>query len=226
MRLVRTAVIILPVALALGCASRQKQGDATAALPKPPRAYPFAGPTLVPLPGPLLTPPGGLPYALRRTFRTPLRIAGNLDVPLRQQWKYIVIHHSATDEGSANTFDRFHKERGWRGVGYDFVIGNGNGSADGLVEVTFRWEEQVPGAHAGDKEYNEYGIGICLVGDFDNEYPTPRQMQALVALVNGLQERCRIPTSNVLMHRQVRPGGTHCPGRYFPFYEFVSLLDH
>jgi N-acetyl-anhydromuramyl-L-alanine amidase AmpD len=64
------------------------------------------------------------------------------------------------------------------------------------------------------------------VGDFDNDYPTARQMQALVALVNELQERCHIPTSNVLMHRQVRPGGTRCPGRNFPFYEFISLLDH
>jgi hypothetical protein len=224
MRLVRAVAIFLPVALALGCASHQKQGEVTSTVAKPASGY--VGQALMPRLGPVPTPPRGLPYGLRRTFRTGPRIAGNLDVPIRQHWKYIVIHHSATEEGSAGTFDRFHKERGWRGVGYDFVIGNGNGSPDGLVEVTFRWEEQMVGAHAGDKEYNEYGIGICLVGDFDNDYPTARQMQALVALVNELQERCHIPTSNVLMHRQVRPGGTRCPGRNFPFYEFISLLDH
>jgi len=213
------------VAIAVGCASHKKQETVTIAVPQSPatsRTWEAPMPRLSLSP----VPPGAAPYGLRRTFRTALRVVGDLDVPLRRQWKYIVIHHSATDEGNAATFDRFHKEKGWRGIGYDFVIGNGNGSPDGLVEVTFRWEEQTVGAHAGDPEYNEYGIGICLVGDFDKEYPTPKQMQALATLVNELQERCHIPTSNVVMHRQVRPGGTDCPVRNFPFYDFISMVDH
>ena len=167
-----------------------------------------------------------LPFAVRRTLRPSLQVSGRLDVALRRQWRYIVIHHSATDEGNEQTFDRFHKDRGWRGIGYDFVIGNGRGSPDGRIEVTFRWEQQEVGAHAGEREYNEYGIGICLVGDFDKDEPTPKQMQALVGLVNRLQESCGIPTRNILMHRQVRPAGTHCPGKNFPFYDFISQLDH
>ncbi len=225
MRLAGVAAVLPVLAVALGCASHpqaEKVPKPAPRPPRPPRAQSVSFPRLNPLPMPTRL----LPYTLRRTFRTRPRISGDLSVPLRQAWKYIVIHHSATDEGNAATFDRFHKERGWRGVGYDFVIGNGNGSPDGLVEVTFRWEEQIVGAHAGDPEYNEYGIGICLVGDFDSGYPTPRQMQALVALVNELQERCGIPAGNVYMHRQVRPGGTHCPGRNFPWYDFISMLDH
>ena len=71
------------------------------------------------------------------------------DVTIRRTWKYIVIHHSATDSGSAASFDRSHRKRGWDGLGYHFVIGNGRGTGDGVVEVGYRWTRQVTGAHAG-----------------------------------------------------------------------------
>src|SRR5574342_132619 len=49
------------------------------------------------------------------------------------QWKYIVIHHSATEKGNAARFDEYHrKKRGWEyGLAYHFVIGNGTLSGDG-----------------------------------------------------------------------------------------------
>ncbi|MFO8007039.1 MAG: peptidoglycan recognition family protein, partial [Candidatus Brocadiia bacterium] len=162
-------------------------------------------------------------YAVRSVPARPDAI-GRLDVPLRRDWRYIVVHHSFTQAGSEEVFDRYHKRKGWLGVGYHFVIGNGQGSRDGAVEVTFRWERQLHGAHAGVKEYNEHGVGICLVGDFEEGYPTARQMRSLVSLVNYLQERCRIPTSRLLLHRHLK--NTRCPGQNFPFYEFVSLLEH
>jgi hypothetical protein len=159
----------------------------------------------------------------------PPRVAGKLDVPVRRKWKYIIIHHSQTAQGSEAIFDRYHKEeRRWKGVGYDFVIGNGKGSPDGLVEVTFRWEQQMTGAHAASKGnvYNRDGIGICLVGDLEKSYPTARQMEALVGLVNYLQNRCRIPTTNIMGHKHVPGASTKCPGRNFPWYEFYALIDH
>lgn len=148
-------------------------------------------------------------------------------MPLRRRWQYIVIHHSGTAEGSEATIDRYHREHNrWRGIGYDFVICNGRGGADGLVQVTFRWERQMDGAHAGSQEHNKHGIGICLVGDFDAAQPTPKQMEALVGLINYLQNRCQIPTSSILLHHHVRAGPTRCPGSHFPFYELLSMLDH
>jgi len=159
--------------------------------------------------------------------RRPAKVAGYLDAPLRRRWKYIVIHHSGTDAGGEAIFDRYHKEHNhWLGVGYDFVIGNGRGAEDGLVEVTFRWEKQLQGAHANQREYNQHGIGICLVGNLEKDHPTAGQMDALVGLVNYLQERCDIPTDHIVGHRHIRPGGTRCPGRNFPWYEFYSRLNH
>ncbi|MFQ5589758.1 MAG: peptidoglycan-binding protein, partial [Phycisphaerae bacterium] len=51
------------------------------------------------------------------------------------RWTTIVIHHSATETGGASLFDRFHRKRGWDGLGYHFVIGNGTDTPDGLIEV-------------------------------------------------------------------------------------------
>ena len=58
------------------------------------------------------------------------------------RWTCIVIHHSATDEGNAERFDRMHKAKGWDELGYDFVIGNGTDTRDGQVEVGPRWPVQ------------------------------------------------------------------------------------
>ena len=176
-----------------------------------------------PGPQPLALATGSPAYEYRRYVRP--AITGRLGVPLGRRWDSMVIHHSSTPSGSAAIFDRYHREKlGWQGVGYDFVIGNGRGSADGTIEVTFRWERQIHGAHAGVQQYNEHGIGICLVGDFERSYPTQAQVESLVWLVTYLQERCGIPTSHVLLHRHVK--NTRCPGENFPFYKLLSLLPH
>jgi N-acetylmuramoyl-L-alanine amidase len=37
--------------------------------------------------------------------------------------KYIIVHHSATVQGSAESFANYHvKNNGWPGIGYHFVI--------------------------------------------------------------------------------------------------------
>lgn len=139
-------------------------------------------------------------------------------VPLRRDWKHIVIHHSASAFGSASQIDKWHRDKGWDGLGYDFVIGNGTGSADGQVEVGYRWRQQLVGAHAqtpGPSNYmNEHGIGIVLVGDFNRTKPTALQMRSLERLAEFLIGYCRIPQSQVLLHEDVK--GTECPGRHFP----------
>lgn len=129
-------------------------------------------------------------------------------------WRWIVVHHSATDFGSAQKFDRDHRAQGWDELGYHFVIDNGKGGPDGRVEIGPRWTKQKHGAHAktADDRYNNFGIGICLVGNFDNGPPTPKQMQALAELIAFLQFQYGIPPGNVIGHRDTK--ATACPGRY------------
>jgi hypothetical protein len=149
------------------------------------------------------------------------------NVEANRSWTSIVIHHSATHEGGATSFARFHAKKWQNGLGYHFVIGNGSETSDGQVEVGPRWlhqNEGIPGAHAGVEEFNKHGIGICLVGDFDRELPTPKQLTALRTLVKQLMARYGIPKSRIVGHGQIRIGHTDCPGRMFPMGEFLAGL--
>jgi len=137
-----------------------------------------------------------------------------------RDWKYIILHHSASVRGSAQTFDEWHRARGWRCLGYDFVIGNGQDQGDGFIVAGPRWYRQESGAHANSNEYNEHGIGICLVGNFEERPPTPAQWNAVRALVRELRQRYHISSENIAGHNQIRRGGsTACPGRLFPLQQ-------
>jgi len=141
------------------------------------------------------------------------------DVSARN-WTSIVLHHSATEGGSAASFDAYHRnQKGWQSLGYHFVIGNGSGTPDGVIEVGPRWSRQKVGAHANSAEYNRHGIGICLVGNFEHSLPTEAQIKATKALVVALAERFNIEPDRIIGHCDIREGGTACPGRHFPMDE-------
>lgn len=149
-------------------------------------------------------------------------------VPSRP-WTFIVLHHTATEEDDVASIDSVHRRRRdasgrpWLGIGYHFVIGNGKKMADGQIEATFRWHEQIHGAHAGTVQHNERGIGICLVGNFERHPPTPRQVAATKRLVKMLADRYGIGSENVIKHSDVK--ATACPGRLFPFDEIVDEVS-
>ena len=134
-----------------------------------------------------------------------------------RKWRYIVIHHSATEVGSAARFDREHRARidHVYGLGYHFVIGNGRGTADGAVEVGPRWKGQRAGAHAGVQKYNSLGIGICLVGNFEKSVPTKKQREALAKLLQFLMKRFGVRPADVKRHSDIVQ--TKCPGKRFPW---------
>jgi len=145
-----------------------------------------------------------------------------------RDWKYIVLHHTATTSGSVESIHEAHLKRTdksgnhWLGIGYHFVIGNGNGMADGEIEPTFRWKQQMHGAHAGgaNKEYNQRGIGICLVGNFENAPPSAAQRRAVKLLVETLKAEYHIASSQVVAHKDIR--ATECPGKLFPMSEVAG----
>lgn len=149
-------------------------------------------------------------------------------LPDTKRWRYIVIHHSATEIGNAELFDKGHRRRGfWNGLGYHFVIDNGtSGTRNGQIETSHRWNHQMDGAHCNAGDMNKIGIGICLVGNFNDEQVSASQMESLVWLVRKLQAKYHIPTSRILRHRDV-PGkqGTDCPGSQFPWSAFRKHLS-
>ena len=142
------------------------------------------------------------------------------------KWKYIIIHHSATDQGSSLAFHKSHLAKGWdRDVGYHFIINNGHGEkADGFIEVSPRWLKQQDGAHCKASDMNTKAIGICLVGNFNQDKMTRAQMDSLVDLVSQLQKYYHIPDDHVMGHGQVHGSSTECPGKSFPWTEFNHRL--
>jgi len=148
---------------------------------------------------------------------------GKEDKPEVNNPEYIIIHHSATKQGDAETFRRAHMANGWRDIGYHYVIGNGTYSGDGEVE-TGRPENE-SGAHCSADGMNFKSIGICLVGNFDIDKPSIAQMEALERLCRDIMARYKIPVSRVLGHGEVKGAATNCPGKNFDMAEFRKRLE-
>jgi hypothetical protein len=139
----------------------------------------------------------------------------------RARWKSIVIHASGSPVGSPASISAGQRALNIAGLGYQFVIGNGRGMDDGELHVGYRWLDQLRGAHAAGSKadwYNDYAIGICLVGDGERRPFTDAQVRRLVQVVSALARELKIPPGNILLHSDV--AGTDDPGRYFPAAAF------
>lgn len=141
-------------------------------------------------------------------------------------WRWIVVHHSATPSGGAVAFDKMHRAKGWDELGYHFVIGNGTDTRDGQVEVGSRWPKQKWGAHAKtpDNQYNNFGIGICLVGNFDVDRPTAAQLKSLAKLVAYLEKTYHISPDHVIGHKDTGKS-TDCPGFHTSLVEIRRMAS-
>ena len=112
----------------------------------------------------------------------------------------IIVHCSATREGddsiNAEVIDRWHKARGWKGIGYHFVI-----LLDGKIE-TGRMINKC-GAHT--KGYNCSSIGICYIGGVEKngktpkDTRTPKQIASMLELLRVLRKM--YPDAKIHSHR-------------------------
>lgn len=136
----------------------------------------------------------------------------------RGRWRHVVLHHSGIEDGNAKAYGSAHQRRGMEnGLAYHFVIGNGRDSAEGGIEIGPRWLKQLDGGHVRSREFNEHGIGICLVGNFEARQPSTKQLESLTALVDWLRDDAPLGAKpRFTVHRWVDKNHTVCPGRFFP----------
>ncbi len=146
----------------------------------------------------------------------------------RERWSGIVIHHLGEPFGTPESIHRRHLSWGYQGLGYHFLVGNGNGLSNGQIHVGYRWIEQLPGAHVvgeAGQGHNEHSIGICMIGNGDSQSFTDRQMRHLSRLVQRLQQEFDIPADAVHLHTDLAPN-VSSPGTLFPRADFRSqILD-
>ena len=111
----------------------------------------------------------------------------------------IIIHCSATREGQnidAEIIDGWHKARGWRGIGYHYVV-----LLDGIIEYG-RPVKDI-GAHC--QGHNSNSIGVCYIGGVEQDGTTPKdtrtceQKEALILLIRVL--KLLHPTATIYGHR-------------------------
>lgn len=114
----------------------------------------------------------------------------------------IILHCAATPEGkvfTAKDIDRMHKQRGFKKIGYHYVI-----DLDGTVEKGR--EESESGAHAVN--HNSKSIGICYIGGVAKDGKTPKdtrtkeQKIAMYELVDKMMKKYNIPLDKVYGHYQ------------------------
>lgn len=160
------------------------------------------------------------------------------------QIKRLVIHCSDSPFGNALLIDKWHKERGFKMIGYHYVILNGFPSShqlkskqrwnflDGSIEcgrdldTDLELEKNEVGAHAYG--FNRESVGICLIGK-EGKF-TPRQFYTLRILLNELRGRFNLSTSAVVGHYELNPDKT-CPDinmdhlrQYLNDYNKIALL--
>lgn len=140
------------------------------------------------------------------------------------RWQWVVAHHSAIKYGNAEIYDRAHRERGMEnGLAYHFVIGNGIDSGDGEIEIGPRWRKQLDGGHVHREDLNKIGIGICLVGNFEETKPTTKQIAALKELIDYLKTSTWGKKLKFTVHKEAEPGRTLCLGKNFPITQMHAI---
>lgn len=152
-----------------------------------------------------------------------------------RNWKYIVIHHSATvDNPQTDNWEairRWHTGENpqsplnWRDIGYHL----GFEYVNGKPEVRYGRSLSVSGAHAsvkGNRYFNEKGIGFCIIGNFEVQHPPQSLLKLAQLMAMQYQFLFDIPRQNVIGHNEatalLNKGVplTACPGTFLDMDDF------
>jgi N-acetylmuramoyl-L-alanine amidase len=124
--------------------------------------------------------------------------------------QFIILHTAAhgTVSVAANTtaaeIDVWHKAKGWRGIGYHYVVRFEGDIQNGRPEGD-------TGAHCESMGMNTRSIGICFSGHGDYHDWTAAQEASGLQLISTMMDKYHIPLEHVLGHRETGAKKT-CPG--------------
>ena len=128
----------------------------------------------------------------------------------------IILHCSDCNYGNVQIIDKWHKKRGFRKIGYHYVILNGRDKIryrierDGLIQKGRPVTEK--GAHVS--YHNENTIGICLIGKSGKF--SERQIDSLFSLIYTLEKELSKKKIKIELHQH---------SEYDPKKKFCAGLD-
>lgn len=132
-------------------------------------------------------------------------IVHHTDAPVPDE--YLALKGTESWKASADFargIQRLHMSvNGWDDVGYHYLVD---------------WEGRILEGRALDRMgahtdgHNEGSIGIAVMGDFETQRPTSKQLQALRDLADWLSWAYAIAPERILGHKDFN--ATACPGRY------------
>lgn len=136
-----------------------------------------------------------------------------------KDWHYIIIHHSWSNDHKVTSnwegIKAYHLSRGWMDIGYHFGLEYVNN----VLIVRIGRSLECAGAHT--LGFNGVAVGICLIGNYDEQTPNTEQLDATAELCGILMQHYDIvDTKHILGHKEVyglleQPQIKTCPGTNF-----------
>ena len=152
--------------------------------------------------------------------------------------RFVTIHHagvlwtnSQTPEQFLRNMQAWGKRRPeieqpprntyWPDLAYHFLIGPDGRIFEGR-DIAYEPESNTKYELAGN-------LGVEMMGDFNQQRPSPAQLESAVRLTAWLADQHDIKLDNIRTHRDAAPGSTSCPGddfyRYFESGEFKRWVE-
>lgn len=118
--------------------------------------------------------------------------------------EYLVVHTAAFERHNCDRdmIDRWHRQKGWAGIGYHYVILDDRHDEldDGTVQEGRGLSRM--GAHV--LGVNGRSIGICCAGHGDRQPHTDAQRNSLLRLLSDLMDdHPHVTIQNIIGHREV-----------------------
>ena len=122
-----------------------------------------------------------------------------------KNWSQIKIDYSGTESGNIEQLALLSNVDNPLDVNYHFIICNGNGGHDGLIQPTEKWQSQssITAGQSRDDEQvfsetlNEQTIYICVIADNETSFPTDCQIKRTDELVEGLCRKFNIQSEAI-----------------------------
>lgn len=157
-------------------------------------------------------PSGGAPHGVipRNAWAkgAPVPALMNRMLPVQR----ITIHHDGMDtfssrgEGDAairlERIRTAHRSKNWGDIGYHYLVDPAGRVWEGRP---LYWQ----GAHVGGQ--NEGNLGICVMGNYEDQYPNDVQLEAVERFVATQMRQYGVAVRSIYTHREL--AATACPGR-------------